>query len=83
MFKFHHNHRLHFLPVSSSTGLTLSPVCDEPDELIASIDNEHQKGVMTLDPVPDAQQLYRFWSGVEEDLRHDPNWFAFTDDDAL
>lgn len=55
---------------------------DESDELIASIDDEHRRGVITLDPIPDVQQLDRFWSGVEDDLRHDPGWFSFADDES-
>ena len=71
----------HKLRSTYSRGIHLSPVVDEDDELIQAIADSHEER-WQLEPVPDSRSLTDFWSGVEEDLAKDPNWFRFNDDDA-
>lgn len=72
--------RKHFWssPFSQSPKrLQLSAVHHEDDELIAAIEEERKKDQWTLDRSPDVVELDKFWSGVSEDLKKDPNWFKF------
>lgn len=77
--------RFHFPNFSgfSSKELVLSPVVDEDDELI--VDPEQQAQTRddrwTLDATPDTEQLQRDWEAITEDIRHDPEWITFSDDD--
>jgi hypothetical protein len=59
--------------------MQLSPVESDSDELIQAIEEEHRKENWQLDAT-DAQSLDEFWSGVEADLKNDPEWFKFADD---
>lgn len=51
----------------------------ENDELINAIDSDHD-ATWTLDSTPDAHKLDEFWTGVEQDLKKDPEWFNFSDE---
>lgn len=73
-------HHFKLLTPQSAQPLAFQPVQSEDDELIEAIESADDDGTITLDPVPDVQQLDSFWSGVEEDLQRDPGWFDFTDD---
>ena len=71
--KFSHHHS------NSPAGLHLSPVPSDDDELIQAI--EADTDVWQLEAVPDTNALDQFWTGVEDDLKHDPSWFTFASDD--
>lgn len=67
---------------------TLAPVTlpvddNDNDELLAAIDQEHEIADKNwqLTDAPDVPELESFWSGVEQDLRNDPEWFNFASDD--
>ena len=81
MLSFNHKHHFKLLSLQPTQALTFSPVPSEDDELIEAIEASDDDGKITLDPVPDVQQLDSFWSSVEDDLQHDPNWFDFTNDE--
>ena len=74
----HHIDFPHLTPPSREVAL--SPVPTDEDELIQAIEADCTEP-WSLDPVPDTEQLTEFWSGVQEDLKHDPDWFSFTDSD--
>jgi hypothetical protein len=59
--------------------LKLSAVAHEDDELITAIEHDHDDEVWTLEKTPDVARLDEFWTGVEEDLKKDPEWFSFED----
>ena len=63
-----------------SQQLALSPVVSEEDELLQAIEQGHEEP-WQLDPTPDATELGEFWDGVQQDLRNDPTWFDFADDE--
>ena len=76
MLKIHHNFSL-FSPLNqSSRRVRLGTVAHEDDELITAIEHGSDE-VWTLDKSPDVAKLDEFWSGVEEDLKKDPDWFSF------
>ncbi len=66
-------------PRSNTAALHLSPVVSDVDELIQAIEADND--VWQLDAVPDTNALDQFWSGVEDDIKHDPSWFTFAADD--
>ena len=76
--KSHHFSLPRFSPPSQK--LALSPVSTEEDELIQAIESSHEEQ-WELEPTPDARQLDQFWSGVEQDLKQDPTWFSFAEDE--
>lgn len=57
----------------------LSRVADDSDELIHAIQLERENDTIELENTT-AQQLGRYWSGVEEDLKKDPSWYDFADE---
>ena len=59
--------------------LTLSPVKSENDELIEAIEAESQGEQWYLGDL-DSHNLTAFWSGVEEELAHDPERLTFAED---
>ncbi len=65
--------------MTSVRPLTLSAVCSEDDELIQDIEQSTEQP-WELVEVPDVQQLDQFWTGVEDDLKKDPEWFTFAED---
>ena len=73
-------HKLTLPHLSASPELRLSPVRSEDDELIHAIEDPIND-IWRLEATPDTRELNQFWTGVEEDLKHDPTWFNFTDDD--
>ncbi len=73
----HHIELPHFAP---SRELALSPITDEDDELINDSQGENAQAIV-LDGSPDVQGLEEFWSGVQQDLESDPEWFNFAEDD--
>jgi hypothetical protein len=80
MLHLHHSLLPHLPSLShGSHVLQLSPVTSDNDELIQAIEEEHRKDSWQLDAT-DAQSLDEFWTGVEEDLKKDPEWFTFADD---
>ena len=66
-------------PHGSTPQLHLSPVVSDNDELIQAIEADND--VWQLEAVPDTNALDQFWTGVEDDLKHDPSWFTFATDD--
>ena len=58
----------------------LSPVEADGDELIQSLEAEHDADTIRLENTPDVRQLDTFWTGVQADLQGDPEWFQFSDD---
>lgn len=80
MLKLHHSLLPHLPELSlGAHAMQLSPVESDADELIQAIEEEHRKDSWQLDAT-DAQSLDEFWTGVENDLKHDPEWFSFADD---
>ena len=73
-------HKFTFPHVGASQPLQLSPVPIDDDELIHAIEDP-VNDVWQLEATPDTSQLNEFWSGVEEDLKHDPSWFSFAEDE--
>lgn len=71
--KTRHAHR-------STRHLRFSPVVSEDDELIHAIEDAHEES-WQLEPTPDSHSLTEFWSGVEEDIAKDPQWFRFATDE--
>lgn len=77
--------RLQFPQLSNlgSKQLALSPVVNEDDELI--VDEEQQAQIRddrwTLEATPDTEKLQHDWEEITEDIRHDPEWISFSDDD--
>lgn len=57
----------------------LSRVADDSDELIHAIQLERENDTIELENTT-AQQLGRYWAGVEEDLKKDPSWYDFADE---
>lgn len=35
---------------------------------------------IALEENPDGERLAEFWSAVESDIQHDPDWFNFTEE---
>lgn len=73
------------LPISltASQHLRLSPVVDEPDELIEDINSQSvtHDDTWALTPTPDTEELDKFWTGVEQDITHDPDWIDMNSTD--
>lgn len=81
MHQLHHSLLPHLPSIlHGSSTLQLSPVMSDSDELIQAIEDEHRKDNWQLDAT-DAQSLDEFWTGVENDLKKDPGWFTFADDE--
>ena len=59
--------------------MALSPVVSEPDELIQDIEQSVEKPWDLVD-MPDVQGIDQFWTGVEQDIAKDPEWFTFAND---
>lgn len=78
-------HKLH-LPKITHHKMVLSPVLidddSETDELLTSIKNDPitHDDRWTLDNA-DGGQLEDFWQGVEDDLKKDPLWYSFDDEE--
>lgn len=66
-------------PHSNTAALHLSPVVSDADELIQAIEADND--VWQLEAMPDTNALDQFWTGVEDDIKHDPTWFTFATDD--
>lgn len=77
MLKLHH---VSLFNRSSSRRVQFAAAAHEDDELITAIERDHHDEVWTLDKTPDVAGLDEFWTGVEEDLKKDPNWFSFDDE---
>lgn len=60
----------------------LGVVPSEEDELITAIESGYQdnESVWQLSNEPDTRSIDKFWSGVQADLKKDPNWYSFTSD---
>jgi hypothetical protein len=70
------------LPSFSSSGskqMELSPVCADDDELTQDLiaDPDMHDNNWELNDRPDEHELEAFWTGVEQDVKKDPTWFAF------
>ena len=65
-------------PVSHQ--LVLTPVLDDDDELIQEINAAHEEA-WQLEKTLDSGVLESFWSGVQRDLKQDPDWVDFSRDD--
>ena len=57
------------------------PITDD-DELARAIvdDTIEHDNQWELSERPDMGELTKFWSEVEEDVAHDPEWFKFSED---
>lgn len=84
MLKLKHKHHLDFphLQFNLMQPMQLSPVMADDDELSQAIDRdqEYQENDWELAERPDSQQLENFWSEVQRDVRHDPDWVDFSRD---
>lgn len=48
------------------------------EEIIA--EQEEPEAIESLEDV-DGKSLSQFWSSVEQDIEHDPEWFKFSEDE--
>lgn len=69
--------------LKASQPVAFSPVTDDDDELTQAIvaeplqhDDEWQ-----LEEHPDENKLEQFWESVEDDIKHDPKWIKFSEDE--
>lgn len=70
------------LPTFTTTAvkpMKLSPVTADNDELSVAVatDPDTHDNNWELNDRPDEHELEAFWTGVEEDVKKDPTWFAF------
>ncbi len=79
MLHLKHAHHFHLPHMTSVRHPQLSTVTSERDELIQDIEQSVEQPWELVD-TPDVQQLDQFWNGVEDDLKHDPTWFTFTNE---
>lgn len=80
MLHLNHSHHLHLPHMASlRSPMALSPVVSEPDELIQDIEQSVEKPWELVD-MPDVQGIDQFWTGVEQDIAKDPEWFSFAED---
>lgn len=80
MLHLNHSHHLHLPRMASlRSPMALSPVVSEPDELIQDIEQSVEKPWELVD-MPDVQGIDQFWTGVEQDIAKDPEWFTFAND---
>lgn len=79
MLHIKHAYHLHLPHMTASRAPQLSPILSEHDELIQDIEQSIGEPWELAD-TPDVQGLDSFWSGVQDDLRHDPQWFSFAED---
>lgn len=63
-----------------SHRMALSPVVDDADEIISSLETAKAEDTIELENTPDVASLDTFWSGVEDDLKKDPSWYDFAED---
>lgn len=78
-----HKHLTSFIkPFAPARTLSLSVVRADDDELTQAIEGQYASSDYhwQLEATPDADRLDRFWTGVEDDLKHDPNWTDFSSD---
>ena len=84
MLKIKHKHHLDFphLTFPLTHGMQFSPVMADDDDLIQDIHQAiaQKDDNWELDERPDTNQLEQFWSRVEEDVLHDPEWVHFAQD---
>lgn len=73
-------HKFTLPHVGASPQLHLSPLPADDDELIHAIEDP-VNDIWQLEATPDTRELNEFWTGVEDDLKHDPSWFTFASDD--
>lgn len=80
MLKIHRNLLPHFSEQPKfAHEMAFSPVEDDGDELIQAIEQDRTRGDWQYDS-NDAESLVAFWSGVEDDLKNDPEWVDFSED---
>ena len=84
MLRIKHTPHIHLprLNIFISHPLIFTPIAQEDDELIYAINNDvslHDNN-WTLSSAPDVAGLDQFWSGVERDIRDDPQWIRFSDE---
>ena len=67
------------ITTSTSKPMELSPVRTDDDELTQDViaDPDTHDNNWQLADRPDEQELEAFWTGVEQDVKKDPTWFAF------
>ena len=86
MLRIKHTHHLSLphLNLGSSHVMTLSPVPADDDELSQAIRDysvEHDNNWQLTD-TPDTEELEQFWTNVAEEVKNDPDWITFSDDNA-
>lgn len=80
MLVLHHNHHIELPHMNhSSPTVTLGEIAEDQDELIKSIEHEKEADTITLEDVS-VDRLDTFWSGVQDDLKHDPTWYDFAEE---
>lgn len=60
--------------------MTLGDVVEDHDELIESIEKAREDDTIQLENTPNIEQLDAFWTGVQDDLKHDPTWYDFAEE---
>lgn len=53
-------------------------VAQQPTNMVPVVADD-DNDTWELTERPEEGQLERFWSSVEQDIRHDPTWFSFED----
>jgi len=84
MLKLKHTHQLPHFDFSFPHPLELAPVSADDDDLTRDIELDpvtHDNN-WTLDERPDTNELESFWTQVESDLRQDPEWVDFGNENA-
>lgn len=68
---------------AASSGMKLSPVTSESDELIQAIEDDitRHDDNWTLEVTPDTERLEQDWSRIQQDIEHDPEWVNFSEDE--
>ena len=66
----------------TSSGMKLSPVTSESDELIQAIEEDitRHDDNWTLEVTPDTERLEQDWSRIQQDIEKDPEWVRFSDE---
>ncbi len=65
---------------TQDSGMHLSAVPDEEDELIQAINNTTSDDTIVLSNDPDVMAIDTYWSGVQKDLKSDPTWTNFAEE---
>lgn len=82
MLHIKQKHHLIIPRVALPHSMHFTPVPDDADELSTAIAHDPlaHDNQWELVERPDTTELEAYWTKVEDDIQHDPEWFSFTDD---